>query len=483
MKTTHKCFFVLLCFGFLSVSCTNDFKETNTNPNSPQDVDPQFLLANVISVEANYNAYLEGFRLSNYLTHFAASVEFERIDRYEMGTNSNYWDNIFHLSSDLNSMKDLKGYNEAYEAVGDIMKSYLFSQLTDLWGDVPYTESLQAKEGKFTPKFDTQESIYTDPDTGILAVLKRSAETLENTNASIKGDVMFNNDLDKWVRFANSLRLRYLLRISKRLTDFSAMQALADSGKLIESNAQNAVVPYLTNAPNRWPMSQAAQGLYQEHRMTKTVDSVLKLWDDPRLAVLYKPTQKSISDGTPQYKGLQNGQSRVTISDKDINLNDISLFGSRYRDVPDGVNANFMQYAEVEFALAEAIKRGYISGNAAEHYKKGITANFEYYGLEVPSDYFQQEAVKLDGNDDDLIKILTQKWLSLNTNGHEAWFNIRRTGIPHLKAGPDNLNDGQYPVRYLYPESEQATNRAHYEEAVKRIGGDDINNKGWWEKD
>lgn len=122
-----------------------------------------------------------------------------------------------------------------------------------MWGDVPYTEALLALDDQFTPKYDTQESIYTDPETGILAVLKRSAETLQNRNTSIQGDVMFSNDLSKWVRFSNSLRLRYLLRISKRVTDFSEMQALADSGMLIESNDQNAVVPYLSSAPNQFP--------------------------------------------------------------------------------------------------------------------------------------------------------------------------------------------------------------------------------------
>jgi hypothetical protein len=292
---------------------------------------------------------------------------------------------------------------------------------------------------------------------------------------------MFQNDLSKWVRFANSLRLRYLLRISKRLSDFSKIQALANSGMLIEANSQNAVVPYLTSAPNRFPLSQAAQGIYQEHRMTKTVDSVLTLWDDPRIAVLYKPTNKSVNEGNPEYKGLQNGQSRETISANDINLNDISLFGSRYRDVPDGVNANYMQYAEVEFALAEAIKRGYISGNAEAHYQNGIAANFDYYDVELPTDYFQRDAIALGGSNDDLVKILTQKWLMLNTNGHEAWFQIRRTGIPAIEPGPDNFNDDRYPVRYLYPQSEQATNSVNYQEASDRIGGDDINSEGWWE--
>mgnify|MGYP003648094282 CR=1 FL=1 len=480
MKNIKTAVFYVMCLSFFAIGCTEDYDSLNENPNSPQQVDPQFLLTNVISVSADNNAYEQGFRLSNYLTQFAASVEFERVDRYEMGSNSNYWNTIFRLLSDLQSMKDLEGYNEAYGAVGDIMRTHLFSQLTDMWGDVPYTDALQAINGQFTPQYDTQESIYTDPETGLLAVLKRSAETLENTTASIQGDVMFQNDLDKWVRFANSLRLRYLLRISNRFTDFSEMQALADSGKLIASNAQNAVVPYLGSAPNQFPMSQNSLGLYQEHRMTKTVDSVLSLWDDPRVNVLYKPTQQSVNEGSPVFKGLLNGQSRETISAKGINLNDISLFGSIFRDVPDGVDAQFMEYAEVQFALAEAVERNFITGDAQTYYENGIAASFEYYGVELPDDYFTREAIALDGTDN-LNKILTQKWLSLISVGHEAWFNIRRTGIPALQPGPDNLNDGRYPVRYLYPESEQATNSTNYQEAVDRIGGDNINSKGWWE--
>lgn len=473
--------FTVLIIFFIS-ACTEDFESLNENPNVPQNVNPQFLLSNVISIEANQNAYFQGFRLANYLAQFAASVEFERIDRYEMGSNSDYWNTIFRLLSDIKSMKEMEGANEAYTAVGDIMQSYLFSQLTDLWNDVPYSEAVKALEGNFTPKYDTQESIYTDPENGILAVLKRAVNTLENTNATIQGDVMFKGDLEKWVRFGNSLQLRYLLRISKRTTDFSEMQRLAASGKLMDSNDDNAVVPYLSGAPNQFPMSLAALGLYQEHRMTKTVDSILNLWDDPRVAVLYKPTQESANTGTPQYKGLVNGQDRETIAANGINLNDISLFGAIFRDVPDGVDAQFMQYAEVQFALAEAAEKGYISGDVETFYQNGITASFEYYGVPVPIDYFTREAITLNGSDN-LNKILTQKWLSLISIGHEAWFEVRRTGIPNLKPGPNNLNDNQYPVRYIYPESEQATNSANYQQAVSRIGGDNINSKGWWERD
>ncbi|CAM4137567.1 SusD/RagB family nutrient-binding outer membrane lipoprotein [Zobellia nedashkovskayae] len=472
----------LIGFTVLLGSCTDEFDELNENPNSPETVDPQFLLSNIISVEADQNAFSQGFRLANYIQQFAASVEFERIDRYEMGTNSEYWNTIFQLLSDIKSMRELQGSNDAYNAVGDVMQSFLFSQLTDMWGDVPYSDAVNALEGQFTPTYDTQERIYTNPDTGILAVLERASTTLENSNATINGDVLFNGDLNKWMRFANSLRLRYLMRISRRLTDYSEIQALASSGKLMQSNADNAVLPYLASAPNQYPMTLSALGLYQEHRMTTTVDSVLTLWNDPRVNVLYKPTQASVNNGVPEFKGLQNGQGRETIAARGIDLNDVSLFGAIFRDVPDGVDAQFMQYSEVQFALAEAAERGFISGDVQAYYEAGIVASFEYYTVELPVAYLSQETVALNGTDN-LNKILTQKWFSLIANGHEAWFNVRRTGIPSLKPGPDNLNNNKYPVRYLYPESEQATNSVNYKTAAERIGGDNINSQNWWEKE
>ena len=483
MKNYIKLFLIAIVSSTMFTACTKDFEEINTNTNNPESVEPQFLLTNVISVSSDLNAYNQSFRQSNYLAQFAASIEFERIDRYEMGSNSEYWDAIFGLLSDIQSIKASETSNEAYNAVGDIMESYLFSQLTDLWGDVPYTEALGALERQFSPKYDTQESIYTDSETGIIAVLNNAAVVLENSNATIQGDVLFNGDLDKWVKFANSLQVRYLVRISKRTTDFSALQALADSGNLMQSNDDNAVVPYLSAAPNQFPLFNAASGIYNEHCMTETVENVLKTWDDPRMQVLYKATGATQNNDTPAYNGLLNGQSASTISSSGIDLNNISLFGSIFRDQADGVDAQYMQYSETQFALAEAVVKGFISGDANTYYQNGIAASFAYYNTELPADYFTRTAVALDGTDDDITKILTQKWLSLISVGHEAWFNVRRTGIPNLEAGPDNFNEGRYPVRYLYPESEQASNNASYQEASDRIGGDNINSQGWWEKE
>ncbi len=483
MKNYIKLLLTLFVLGTATTSCTENFDEINENNNNPETVSPQFLLTNVISVSSDLNAYDQGFRQSNYLAQFSASIEFERIDRYEMGTNSDYWNSIFQLLSDIQSIKASSTTNDAYNAVGDIMQSYLFSQLTDLWNDVPYTEALGALDGDFSPKYDTQESIYTDSETGIITVLQNAVTTLENTNATIEGDVLYSGDLDKWVKFANSLQVRYLLRISKRITDFSELQSLADSGNLMQSNEDNAVVPYLSTSPNQFPLFNASSGTYNEHCMTVTVESILKSWDDPRITILYNPTNATVNNDTPEYYGLLNGQSTNTIASSGVDLNNISLFGSIFRDVADGVDAQFMQYSEVQFALAEAVAKGYITGDANTYYENAISASFNYYDTEIPEDYFSRSIIALDGSEDDITKILTQKWLSLISVGHEAWFNVRRTGIPNLEPGPDNFNEDKYPVRYLYPESEQASNNANYLEASDRIGGDNINSQGWWEKE
>jgi len=486
MKIKHiKLFIAFACLCSFT-ACTEDFEQLNENPNSPENVSPEFLLTNVIYEELNENTYNQGLRLNNYMTQFVASIEFERIDRYELGSNSGYWNLIFSLLNDLEAMKNLEGYNEAYDAVANVMRSYLFSQLTDMWCDVPYTQAIQAQNGVFTPIYDKQEDIYTHPETGILVTLEEASEVLMSTNESIRGDVMFNNDLELWARLANSLQLRYRLRISKRVTDFSKIQELANSGMLMESNAHNAVLPYLSAAPNQFPLFSAGVGIYQELPLSKQLEETLKEWDDPRLMTFFKPTEKSLlpdSEG-PQYKGIINGQTRETISENNIDLSDVSLLSGMFREVPDGVDAQLMQYSEVQFALAEAAEKGFINGSSQTYYQEAINATFDYYNTEVPADYFSRDAIALTGNqEDNLKKILTQKWFSLFNVGHEAWFNIRRTGIPELTPGPDNLNNDMYPSRYLYPESEQAVNSANYQEAVNRIGGDNINTECWWEKD
>lgn len=139
-----------------------------------------------------------------------------------------------------------------------------------------------------------------------------------------------------------------------------------------------------------------------------------------------------------------------------------------------------MTYAELQFLLAEAAQKGFITANATTYYEEGIKASHAYFGTAVPAGYLASNSVVLNGTND-LQKIMTQKWISNFMNGYEAWIDVRRTGFPQLTIPQDNLNGNRFPVRFRYPATEQAANKTNYEAAVKRIGGDTYDSKGWWE--
>jgi hypothetical protein len=141
-----------------------------------------------------------------------------------------------------------------------------------------------------------------------------------------------------------------------------------------------------------------------------------------------------------------------------------------------------MKNSEVQFILAEAAERGFISGSAEDYYNNGIRASLDYWG--VPSDdieaYLVQPTVQYNGS---LELLLTQKTIALWNVDYQGWMDYRRTGIPALENGQDDLNGGRYPVRFLYPSSEQTLNGDNYKAAVEAMGGegDNINTPGWWE--
>jgi hypothetical protein len=466
---------------FVLTACTKDFEEINTNPNVPVAVNPQFLLTNIVWNAANNNA-VDAWNAGNQLGQLTARKDFNEIDRWDLRANQELWDKTYHLLNDVQTLIELGDeQNRGYTGVALVMRAFLSATLTDLWGDVPYSDALKGvSEGNFSPKYDTQEEIYLG-ENGILATLRQAVEILEqNKNGvQIKGDVMYGGDLDQWIRFANSLRLRYLLRISKQVDVSAEFAQLFTEGKLMQSNADNALVPYLASAPNQWFVHNIRSGDFGDVRMSLTIENALESLDDPRQAVWFRPTEKSVVAGTPAFAGIINGVGPATRGDYDFS--EISLPGTIFREQPDGVDAVFMLYSEVQFALAEAAEKGWISGTPKEFYEEGISSSFEYFEAEMPVGYLTQNAVALGGQDV-LKKIITQKWLASMLVGYEGWLEHRRTGFPELMVAAENLNNDRLPVRYLYPTPEQALNTANYQEAVSRIGGDNLDARGWWEK-
>jgi hypothetical protein len=183
---------------------------------------------------------------------------------------------------------------------------------------------------------------------------------------------LYKGDLKKWERLANSLKVRYLVRISKKVNVNQQLQDLLSADKLFRGNQDNAVVPFLASAPNQWFLINEREGRYADVRMSKTSDSILTSLGDARIAVYFKPTAASVASGSPAYKGLPNGLSRQ--SQNAFNLNDVSLIGRLFRDEPQGVNAPLMTYADLQFLLAEAAAKGYISQDAETYYSTWYTS-------------------------------------------------------------------------------------------------------------
>ena len=474
--------YILAIILFSLLGCTKDFEEINTNPNVPTTVNPQFLLTNIIWNAANNNA-IDAWNAGNFLGQLTARKDFNEIDRWDLRSNQELWDKTYLLLKDINTLRDIGGSeNSTYAGVALVMRAFLTATLTDLWGDVPYTEALLGEStGNFTPAYDTQEEIYVGAS-GILETLQEAIAILENSrdNLPINGDILYQGDIDHWIKLANSLQVRYLVRISKRVDVSSELQAIVAEGNILQSNADNALVPYLSTAPNQWFVHNIRVGDFGDVRMSLTIQEVLEQLEDPRQEKWFRPTEASQIDSSFVFQGMPNGIGPATRGS--YNFSEVSLPGALFRDVPDGVDAIFMLYSELQFALAEAAFKGWIDGDANAFYEAGIRSSFEYYEVEIPQTYFDRPSVMLT-DEDGLEKIITQKWLASMLVGYEGWLNYRRTGFPELKVAVENLNNDQFPVRYIYPTTEQALNLENYETAVGRMGGDNYNVKGWWEKD
>ncbi|MDN5204959.1 SusD/RagB family nutrient-binding outer membrane lipoprotein [Fulvivirgaceae bacterium BMA10] len=468
----------LTCAMIWLGACDSEFEEINTNPNKPETVTADLLLARVINVGANTIA-LEGFNEGNIVAQHTAKINFTDFDRYLWGSNSGLWNDFYSNLKDINNMLEIarESGNKSYEGIALIMKSWTFSVLTDNYGDIPYTEATRGKSDEILqPKYDAQEAIYD----GLLADLEQANSLLAADGQAIAGDLLYGGDLLKWKKFANSLRIRLLMRISNKRDVSAQLQSIVSNQPIFESNADNARMEYLPTRPNTWPVHTWRVGGFDEHRMSLTMQGVLEDFEDPRQFIWFRATDASINTANPVYAGLSNGLSENNATNFNGGALNVSRLGTILYEEPNAVDAVVMQFAELQFMLAEAAQKDLISGSAEDLYNAGVQASFDHWNVAMPADYLSRTGVAYDG---ELETIITQKWISLFMNGWEAWYDYRRTGFPAvITPGPDNVNNDVVPVRYLYPDEQQTLNGTNYAAAVARQGADDINTKVWWEK-
>lgn len=464
----------VLSLALLAGACDDGLTDLNKNPNGPTAVPAEFVFPNGVtgSVGLLRGQYFDMTFTSLFAQHFA-KIQYTEEDRYEIRTESNeaWWQSLY--AGPLQDFRAAERDAEARKKPGLVapvlvMRSWAFGAMTDVWGDIPYSEANKGDEegATVTPKYDSQKDVYN----GILAELKRASDIAETGGSYGSADPIYNGDAGKWKRFANSLRLRYAMRLSKvdPSRAQSEIQAALAAG-VFTSNADNANLVWPGDKINDSPIFENSKSR-DDHRVSKTIVDQLKAFNDPRLAVYANPAA-----ATGEYVGVQNG---LTSPDAvSLGLTKTSKIGTFFAKA--NAASAMMHYSEVLFIQAEAAARGWASGSPAELYKQAITASMQVYGIpQAQIDaYLAQPSVEYKG----LESIALQKWIALYGQGIEAWSEYRRTGVPNLQPGPAAVLD-MVPRRLPYPATEQSFNNANLQAAKSAQGGDLMTNRLWWDK-
>ncbi len=457
-------------------ACQKELEDINRNPNETTVAQPDYLLTNALKSSADLimgsDASMETTTL---FVQYWAKIQYTDVDKYTTSPTNiqNIWTNTY--SQGLNDFAEIvklgeQANNPNYQAVGIIMKSWSFQMLTDLYGDIPYSQALNINE-YLTPKYDAQKDVYT----GLLADLQKAISLIDASGANtISGDVVYNGNMTRWKKFANSLRLRIALRMADR-DAAAARTVIAGLAKsdLIASNDENAKFTYLTS-PNQNPVSRDRE-TRDDYRVSKSiVDKLLQL-NDPRLSIYVNRT----ADATPLgYVGVTNGLPADSAAR--LGFTKTSKLGD-YFTAPSSP-AVFLNYAEVLFNLAEAAQRGLIQDDAATLYKQAVTASLQQFNVASTAitTYLAQPSVAYNAANYKK-SIGEQKWLALFGESQEAFAEWRRLDYPQLTPAYAGVLNGKMPVRLTYPTGEQALNNNSYKAAVANQGADLLTTKLWFD--
>ncbi|MBC6491472.1 SusD/RagB family nutrient-binding outer membrane lipoprotein [Flavihumibacter stibioxidans] len=496
--------------------CTKKFEELNTDKTKLTTLGASeypFLFSKAQSAASyKYADYqiAQNLFADLYAQYYATSATYFPSDRYTIVSDwlPGHWlPQYTEVVPQLRTLLKETDAASAENALANIWWVWSFHRITDYYGPIPY---FQAGEPLNTIPYDAQDKIYDD----FFKRLNASIDVLKsNTSATPYGnfDLIYSGNVAKWLKFANTLKLRLALRVSKA----DPARAKAEAEAAVASGVMTATSDdaYMVATP----AGNDANGLagiagWNEFRMSATMESVLKGYEDPRIGVYFQPAS---STGT--YEGLRNGLSPTQLGDA-LNSNDNnSNVGTRW--VTGGgaswnnnlsTPRNIMHSAEAYFLRAEGALLGWnMNGTAKELYEKGIEASMNQWGVTdaaaitayinsnntpvAPADAMASPAVnnypvKFDADPAMQIKqIAQQKWLALFPDGFEAWADLRRMGVlqqyPLVNSDNPDLPVGTRIRRLPFIDLEKRTNGAAVEAAVQLLGGPDKpNTKLWWDK-
>ncbi len=526
--------FILVSTAFVFASCDKDFEEINTNPYAANSVDPALLFSG--SQRTHLGTWTaEHTIVQQFVVPYntGANVGFnfnEDID----GISIPKWDQSYAIGANNpngspNNFPPVKNFVQAINLLGSsttrvnllsmlrIWKAQTFMGLVDAYGDVPYSEAGRAiSDAIYYPKYDDDAAIYDDLYKEIKAAIAAlnpsgdyvSADLFYGANA--QPSVKTSNAADqvaKWKKLGYSLLLRLGMRYSKvSPSKAQAIVAEAFAGGVMASNADNAFVKYdgtiFTELDNA-----ALRNFSQFNYAAEPFVNQLKSTNDPRGRFILAnfPNPGNVA-ATPNPDTVLANQYGVPIGVTDAQ---ITAVGSPYRGARSG-GLNYSQmnvwtvaspaapdfyvtYASTSLLLAEAAKRGWITGGdaaAKTYYENAIAADIATYALypgtstvsgsEVNA-YINHPSILY--NPADALKLInTQYWIVNLRNGTEAFANFRRSGYPLLSPNLfNNKLNGGFVRRLTYPDAESSANTANYQAASAAIGGDKLTVRVFWD--
>ena len=499
-------------------SC-KDLTVLNQNPNgiNPLTANPNLVMSTVLTETGKSFVNLGYQDIAGVMQHTQKDGWSGGHNTYEWG-GSQSWASYYDILRNNQYVYDRSvTLNwEMHQGISLVIKSMMFGLITDLWGDAPYSAALKGADGGTAntfPAYDSQEAIYT----GILADLEKantllSKNAVEYTSTPGTADVYYQGNPTKWRKLANSLMLRFYMRISTKKSDVAKagiekIMANAVQYPIITAIADDAAMPFAGNSnDDSWPANavyDASASNYRRLKMAATFVNKLLELKDPRIAVwankvqiplvvdanLPKGTDK-IENGkrylspdkvvgrdvntNPDYVGLPTGliggasYNLSPTAEQAANNPHVSWLNDIYKQAKGPLlRSRMMSAAEVRFILAEAALKGWsVAGAAKTHYEAGVKASLDTWGTTAAyATYIAQKGVAYDGT---LKQIIEQKWISSWTAAQEAWFDYRRTGFPELTVGPASIRK-VLPVRFYYMLDERNLNKINTEAAMSKL--------------
>jgi hypothetical protein len=514
--------FLVLLILFSVSGCDDGFEALNENPNAAPTTSPDYLFTYSLKSAGSDNSLVELYIsfLMKWTQQSAQTWEYQA-NPYDV--TSSMFDNLWQewytrtLSNNAELIRMTKNDPALVNknALARIWQVFIFHRLTDLWGDVPYTEALPAVENlNFKPGYSKQEDIYND----MLKELDEAVKSIDPKKVTYSNaDILFKGNLDKWTRFGNSLRLRLAIRAGNQ----SVVTELMQKNLFISNNTENVVYNYLSdvNTQSIWYSKYTANPT-SINNVSATVTRTMAGLKDPRLPV-YAQTVKFVNyagkeiDTIIGATNLVKKETGYTLRPSMVTTSSTGTFFLR----PDGPNP-LITYSEVCLLKAEAALRGWgaTEAQAETFYNEGIRANMQYFEsvdangkktailkeTDITTYLAGLAKFKTTGTKAERFKqIMTQKWITLYYNGLEVYAEYRRTILPDLyepvitkpttkikqisgynlvtpySATSDNL---WFPWRITYPQTELNLNRANYDKAVGDLGQDSPTAKFWWIK-